>query len=63
MKSIACFALLPTLFTSVLAAFPVPEKVSTLPTVINKFIIEVDQLANIPNQRSFKRVGLLVPGS
>ncbi|KIM45529.1 hypothetical protein M413DRAFT_442200 [Hebeloma cylindrosporum] len=55
MKSAVYFALLPSLLTSVLAAFPIPDKVSTLPTVPNKFIIEVDQLADIPNKRSFKR--------
>ncbi|KAF9474706.1 pyrolysin [Pholiota conissans] len=57
MKSAVFFALLPTLLsaTSVLAVAPIPQKISNLPTVPNKFIIEVDDLASIPNKRSFTR--------
>ena len=60
MKSALFFALLPALLSavSVHAVLPVPQKIANLPTVSNKFIIEVEDIATIPNKRSFKRVSL-----
>ncbi|PPQ89471.1 hypothetical protein CVT25_011997 [Psilocybe cyanescens] len=59
MKSASLWALLPAVLiaTSTLAAFPIAnvKKVTTLPTVANKFIVELDDIANIPNKRSFTR--------
>ncbi|KDR67581.1 hypothetical protein GALMADRAFT_161607 [Galerina marginata CBS 339.88] len=59
MKSAALWALLPSLLTasSTLATFPIAnvKKVTTLPTVPNKFIVEVENIADIPNKRSFTR--------
>ncbi|CAA7260654.1 unnamed protein product [Cyclocybe aegerita] len=63
MKSAASYwallSLLPTLLStySAFAAVPISaiRKTSNLPTVANKFIIEVEELANIPNKRSFER--------
>lgn len=62
MKSAVYFALLPSLLSavSVFGALPIPKKVSNLPVVSNKFIIEVEDIATIPNKRSFKRVSSLI---
>ena len=61
MKSALYFALLPSLFSAYLANAAVSsaaavKKTSNLPTVPNKFIIEVDELSSVPNKRSFTRV-------
>ncbi|KAF8187464.1 pyrolysin [Pholiota molesta] len=60
MKSATFLALLPTLFSASLvlgAKFPlsVAKKGNNLPIVQNQFIIEVDELSNIPTKRSFAR--------
>ncbi|KAF4621066.1 hypothetical protein D9613_000162 [Agrocybe pediades] len=59
MKSFALLALLPAFLSATSASAAVSpssiKKVNTLPTVANKFILEVDTLANIPTKRSFKR--------
>ncbi|KAF8149475.1 pyrolysin [Crassisporium funariophilum] len=60
MKSATFLALLHSFLSasSAFAAFPISsvKKESNLPTVPNKFIIEVDELSNIPNvKRSFTR--------
>lgn len=44
--------------SAVLAAIPLSsiQRVSNAPTVPNKFIVEVDTTANIPNKRAYARV-------
>jgi hypothetical protein len=61
MKTATYWALLPTLLSASLVhgVFPISQVKkgnNNLPTVPNKFIIEVDSLANIPTKRSFERV-------
>ncbi|PPQ90634.1 hypothetical protein CVT25_006617 [Psilocybe cyanescens] len=59
MKSAAFWVLLPSLLSAslVYGVFPISnvKRVSNLPFVPNKFIIEVDSLSNIPTKRSFAR--------
>ncbi|KAF8894316.1 pyrolysin [Gymnopilus junonius] len=59
MKAAMFWALLPSLFSAsvVYGVFPISQvqRVSKLPTVPNKFIIEVAQLSDIPTKRSFIR--------
>ncbi|KAJ2929699.1 hypothetical protein H1R20_g7387, partial [Candolleomyces eurysporus] len=58
MKSFVYFALVHSLLgASVLAAFPLSsvKRVSNVPTIPNKFIVEVDTLAAIPNKRAYAR--------
>ncbi|KAF8149470.1 pyrolysin [Crassisporium funariophilum] len=59
MKSTNLWALLPSLLgaSSALATFPISsvKRVSNLPIVPNKFIIEVTSLTDIPSKRSYTR--------
>lgn len=59
MKSFVYFTLIHSLLgASVLAAVPLSsvKRVSNVPTIPNKFIVEVDTLAAIPNKRAYARV-------
>lgn len=57
MKSAAFWAILPFFLSASSAhAAQLPPKVNNLPYVANKYIIEVDSLANIANKREYKRV-------
>ncbi|KAH9484870.1 Minor extracellular protease vpr [Psilocybe cubensis] len=59
MKSASLWSLLPSvlLATSTIAGLSLADikKVTTLPNVANKFIVELEDIANIPNKRSFPR--------
>lgn len=60
MKSTVFWTLFPSLLSASLVFGVVPissvKRVSNQATVPNKFIIEVDNLSNIPTKRSFTRV-------
>lgn len=60
MKSALVWALLPPVLSisSAFAVFPLSsvKRVSNLPTVPNRFIVEVDSLSDIPGKRSLEGV-------
>lgn len=60
MKSFVYYTILHSLLgaSAVIAAVPFSslKRVSNSPTVPNRFIVEVDTTANIPNKRAYARV-------